>query len=127
MITITRKSKQVQTVPVIIDGGGQAIAANTERFFHIDYAGEFQAVTCLADDTGSIQVDIYKETYAEYPKAVPVSICASALPAISNAKKNQDNTLTGWTKTFASGSVFRVKVISCTAIKVFALCLKVKK
>ncbi len=127
MITLTRKSKQTQTIPLIIDGGGQAIAPNTERFFHIDYPGEFQVVTLLADVEGSIQVDIYKETYGEYPKAVPVSICAAALPEITNAKKSQDTTLTGWTKSFAAGTVFRAKVLSCTNIKVVTIGLKVRK
>ena len=127
MITLSRKQKQTQTFPLIIDGGGQVIPANAEYFFHIDYAGEFQAWTGLTDVQGSIQVDIYKETYAEYPKSVPVSICAAALPTITNAKKGQDNTLTGWTKKCVAGEVFRIKVISCETIKRFTLGFKVKK
>jgi len=81
----------------------------------------------LADQSGSIVVDIWKDTYANFPPTDADSITASAPPTISSAQKSQDSTLTGWTKSISSGDILAFNVDSCATITRVTISLKVEK
>jgi len=83
--------------------------------------------TLLADQTGSIVIDIWKDTYANFPPTDGDSITASAPPTITTALKSQDSTLTGWTTTIAANSILRINVDSCTTITRATLFLNVTR
>jgi hypothetical protein len=85
------------------------------------------SVTLLAAQTGSIVIDIWKDTYANFPPTVADSICASAKPTITASNKSTDSTLTGWTKTVTAGDVLYFNVDSVTTIKNVVLTLQVTK
>jgi len=70
----------------------------------------------LADKIGSLVVDIWKDTYANYPPNNTDSICAAAPLTIASGTKDRDVTLTGWTKTLTAGDILRYNVDSCTTI-----------
>lgn len=76
----------------------------------VPFAGTITSVTLLADQSGSIAFDIWKDTYANFPPTVDDSIVASAPPTISSATKSQDTTLTGWTTAVAAGDILRFYV-----------------
>ena len=63
------------------------------------------AMFIVADISGSAVVDIWKDTYANYPPTVADTIIGGGgtKPTLSSAIKNTDSTLTGWTKTFSEG------------------------
>ncbi len=88
---------ELATLTFVIDGGGAAIATGIKGDLEIPFACTINQVTLLADQSGSIVVDIWKDTYANYPPTGADSITASAKPTISAAAKSQDATLTGWT------------------------------
>ena len=111
-----------------IDGGGSVIATGlVGPGLYIPYDCTIQSVTMLADRTGSIVVDIWRDSYANYPPTVADSIVASAKPTISSATKSQDTTLTGWTASISSGDVLRFNVDSVTDIQKLTIILKVTK
>lgn len=112
----------------VIDGNGAAIAAGIKfDIGPIPFSGVIEEVTLLADQSGSIVVDIWKDTYANYPPTVADSITAAALPTISAAAKSQDSTLTGWTTTITAGDILRINVNSATTITRVTLGLKVRR
>ena len=85
----------------------------------VDVAQTINQVTMLADQTGSIVIDIWKCTYSAFDAGAthPVvgdSITASDIPAITSATKSQDSSLSGWSTTIAAGSVlaFNVKSVA---------------
>ncbi|MBU2060165.1 MAG: hypothetical protein KKB38_20840, partial [Gammaproteobacteria bacterium] len=84
-------------VTFIIDGGGSAITTGLKGFIELPWAGTIERVSLLADQSGSIVIDIWKDTYANFPPTDADSITASAPPTISSATKAEDETLTGWT------------------------------
>ncbi|GAH61520.1 unnamed protein product, partial [marine sediment metagenome] len=88
----------VVTITFIIDGGGSAITTGQKGHLEIPFACTINRVTMLADQSGSIVVDIWKDTYANFPPDNADSITASAPPTITTAQKSQDSTLTGWTR-----------------------------
>lgn len=120
-------SGQTGTVNVFFDGGSSAIAAGTKLYFQVDFAGVINSATLLADQTGSIVVDIWKDTYANAPPTVADTITASAKPTLSSAQKAQDTTLTGWTTSFAAGDIFICNVDSATTVTKVLLALKVTR
>jgi hypothetical protein len=98
-------------------------------YLRVDFAGTIQANTLLADQSGSVVVDIFKCSYADFDASVthPVvgdKITSSAPPTISSAAKSTDTTLTGWTTAFAAGDVFGFNINSCTTITKVTLALK---
>lgn len=114
-------------VVFIIDGGGSAITTGVKGDLYFDFGCTINQVTMLADQSGSIVVDIWKDTYANYPPTDADSITASAPPTISTATKSQDSTLTGWTTSIAAGSSLRFNVDSITTITRVAIILKVTR
>jgi glutamate-1-semialdehyde aminotransferase len=72
--------------------------------------------TMIADQVGSIVIDIWKDTYANYPGVVGDSITGSAKPTITSAIKGQTSSLTGWTTTVSAGDIARFNVDSVSTI-----------
>lgn len=78
----------------------------------------------LDDTSGSVTLDIWKDTYANYPPTVGDTITAAAKPSITTATKNASSTLTGWTTSITGGDIFSVNVDSVTSLKVIKLIIK---
>lgn len=104
-------------ITAIFDAGSSAISGNPEVDIIVPAAGTIVSVTMLADVSGSAVVDIWKDTYANYPPTDADSITASAVPTISSAIKSQDTTLTGWTISVSAGDILRFHVDSASTIK----------
>lgn len=111
----------------VIDGGGVAITPGLGPDLIAPFTGEIEEAVVLTDVSGSIVIDVWKDTYANAPPVVGDSITASAKPTVSSSTKSSNTTLTGWTKTFSAGDVFRVNVDSATTVKRVTLVLKVKR
>lgn len=118
-ITPAKLSTAAKTVaiPFIIDGGGATITTGIKGDIRIPFACTITGVTMLADQSGSIVVDIWKDTYANYPPTDADSITASAVPTITTAVKSEDTTLTGWTTSITAGDTLRYNVDSVTTIQ----------
>lgn len=121
------ENNELNALVFIIDGGGEAITTGEKGHLEIPFKCEIQRVTLLADQSGSAVIDIWKDTYANFPPTDADSITASAPPTLSSAQKSQDATLTGWTKTIAAGDVLAFNVDSATTVERLTLVLKVKK
>lgn len=111
----------------VIDGAGSAITTGIKGDIEVPFGCTIQRVTMLADQSGSIVVDIWKDTYANYPATDADSITASAVPTITTATKSQDTTLTGWTTALAAGDIIRFNVDSATTVTKVTISLVVEK
>jgi len=120
-------SSGTASLTFIIDGGGSAITIGQKGHLEIPFACTIQRVTMLADVSGSIVVDIWKDTYANFPPMDADSITASAPPTISAAQKSQDSTLTGWTTAIVAGDILAFNVDSCSTITRVTISLKVER
>lgn len=118
---------KIASLGITIDGGGAALTTGVKGYIEIPYACTINRVTMLADQSGSVVVDIWKDTYANYPPVVADTITASAKPTITTATKSQDSTLTGWTTSVAAGDILAFNVDSATTITRLNLILKVTK
>lgn len=114
-------------IAFIIDGGGAAITTGIKGDLQINFDCTITANTVLLDQSGSIVIDIWKDTYANYPPTGADSICASAKPTVSTATKSTDSTLTGWTTSITAGQTLRFNVDSITSATRALIDLKVVK
>jgi hypothetical protein len=105
-----------RAIGITIDGGGSAISTGVKGYIQVPFACTITGVTMLADVSGSAVVDVWKDTYANYPPTIADKITASAPPTISAAVKSTDTTLTGWTKAIAAGDVLAFSVTSASTI-----------
>lgn len=114
-----------KAIGLTIDGGGSAITTGIKADISVPFACTITGVRLLADQSGSIVVDIWKDTYALYPPTVADTITAAAKPTITTATKSEDTTLTGWTLSVAAGDTLRFNVDSITTITRVNLTLRV--
>lgn len=115
-----------RSIGLSIDGGGAVITTGIKADLYIPFSCTITAVTMLADQSGAIVVDIWNDTYANYPPDDSDSITASAPPTISGpTNKSTDSTLTGWDTSIAAGSTLRFNVDSVSAIERLSLVLTV--
>lgn len=107
---------KTRTLGIVIDGGGSAITTGVKGYLQCPVSGTITSNTVLADQSGSIVIDVWKDTYANYPPTDADSITASAPPTISSAVKSTDSTLTGWTTSVTAGDCFGFNVDSATTV-----------
>jgi len=115
-----------KAIAFFIDGGGSAITTGIKGAIRIPFKCEIISVSLLGDQSGSIVVDIWKDTYANYPPTDADSITDTTPPTITTATKSEDTTLTDWTKAIASGDVLMFNVDSATTIEWASLIIKIK-
>ena len=121
----------VDALEFVIDGGGSALTTGMKGYLEVPFACTITRATLLADQSGSVVVDVFRSTYSDFaPPTHPVSgdkLTASAPPTISTATKSQDATLTGWTTSLAAGDVLGFNVNSATTITRVTCSLKVTR
>lgn len=125
MATTLKTAAKTRAITFAIDGGGSALTTGIKADVYVPYACTITAVTMLADQSGSVVVDIWKDTFANYPPTGADSITASAKPTITTATNSQDTTLTGWTTSISAGNTLRFNVDSATTITRLSLTLTV--
>jgi hypothetical protein len=113
------------SISFIVDGGGAVLTVGVKGDLTIPFNCTITEWTLLADQTGSMVLDIWKDSYANYPPTIADVITASAKPTISASNKGQSSTLTGWTTTITAGDTLRFNVNSCSTITRVTLSLKV--
>ena len=111
----------------IFDGGGAAYPVDEPMHIEVPFKCDIDRVTMLHDQSSTTQIDIWKDTYANYPPTVADTITASAIPATSAAIKDQDATLSGWTKAIAAGEILAANVDSNDNATRTTLSLKVSR
>ena len=108
---------ELANIGLRIDNGANVIPTGVNGNIVVPFACTVTQWTLLANESGSVVIDIWKDSYANYPPVVGDSITASAKPTISTATKGQSSTLTGWTTSFLAGDILRFNVDSVTSIK----------
>lgn len=114
-------------IGITIDGGGSAITTGYKGFISIPYAATITAATLLGDTSGTLVIDIWKDTYANYPPTDADSITGGNEPHLTATSKYTDSTLTGWTTSIAAGDVLAFNVDAAATITKATLTLTVTK
>lgn len=100
-----------------VGDGVNVITAGAKQWARIPYGLTVTGWQLTGDVTGSIVIDIWQDTYANFPPTVADSITASAKPTITGANKATSTTLTGWTTALTGGNYLRINVDSVSSFK----------
>ncbi len=107
--TVINNRARVKTVQ--IDGNGFAITTGQVLgYFSLPIGAAITSVRMSADQSTTTTIDIWMDTYANFPPDNSDSITAAAVPTISAALKSEDSTLTGWTTAVVAGNMFALNV-----------------
>ncbi len=100
-----------EAIEFVIHGGGATITTGIAVDIVAKCAMTITGWTLLADQTGSIAVGVWKDSYANFPPTVADLIVT---PSITTAAKNQ---ATGLSISIAQGDILRFNVDSVTSIQ----------
>lgn len=114
-----------RAIYLVLDGGGQAITTGIKADVRVPYSGTITGWELVANASGSIVIDVWKDTYANFPPTVADTIAGTEKPTLSSASKNQDTALSTWTTTVTAGDWIRFNVDSASTVQRVALAIQV--
>ena len=114
-------------IVITVDGGGSVIGTGIVARVHVPKALTITQVTLLADQDGSVVVDIWKDIYANYPPDNTDTITGGSEPTLTAADTYQDGTLSGWTTAIAAGDTLFFNIDSVATIEYLTITLKVQQ
>jgi len=109
-------------ISFVVDGGGAVIAAGIKGDILVPYGCTITQSSLLADQTGTIAVDVWLKAFASYPPTVANSI---GVPAISATGISYQSGVTAIS--VPANSVLRFNVNSCTAVQRCLVALTLSK
>ena len=112
----------VQTINFVIDGGGAVIAAGVKGDVQIDFACTITKWTVLADAAGAIVVNVWRDSYANFP---PVTGDLIGSPTIAATNAKAQSGAISWA--VAAGDVLRFNVASATTIQRATVALTIQR
>lgn len=123
------------SITFLIDGVGFEITTGVKGFIEVPFNGSIEAARAFADIDGSISVNIYKSTYAEYPWTSPAddaqeitdSIGGHEIKIIADGSLKSSNDLTGWVRTFQEGDILIFEVTAASIITKCTISLTVDR
>jgi hypothetical protein len=101
---------------ITIDGGGTAITTGLKGYVTVPYNCTIQSWSIVSDISGSIVVDLWKDTYDNYPPTIADTITGTEKPTLISSAKNQDLTLTSWTTSVVAGDIIAFYVNSASTL-----------
>jgi len=104
------------SIDVTFDGNGSALVVGSKVYFRATYAMNITAWSLVADQSGSVVIDVWKSSYASYPPVVGGTIAGSEKPTLSSTDKNEDTNLTTWSTSIAAGDCLVFNIDSATTI-----------
>lgn len=102
---------------IVKSNPGYQITTGLAGYLVAPYGGIINGYAMLANTAGSISIDIWRCSYAQFDAGIthPAagdSICGGQPPAIVSGVKAANNVPSGWTVNFNAGDVFAYDVLS---------------
>lgn len=116
----------VRCATYVVNGGGSVISTGIAGQLSFSFACTILGWTLLADQSGSVVVDIWKVPFASYPPTDTNTIVASLPPTITGAQAAASTTLTGWTTTVAANDTMMFNIDSVTSITNLTIALTIR-
>lgn len=111
-----------------LNGDGAVLAVGVLKGqFRVPYNCTITGWELVANESGSLVVDIEKDTYANFPPTGADSITPSNRPTLTASQKAQSTVLTGWTTALNEGDYIKIEVISVTSVTFATLTLTVAR
>lgn len=110
------------------DVAGVPLTTGPKGFYPIPIKLDVTGWDLVADASGSLVIDVWRDTWANFPPTVADTIAGSEKPTLSAQQKNQDLSLSTWTPGIDAGDVLAFNVDSTSGvIKQATLTLRVTR
>lgn len=110
-----------------IDGSGQEITTGEKAWIRLPFNATIIGWELTADVSGDISIDIWKDTYANFPPTVADTIIGGGTkPNLSSQQKNSSSDLTNWTASLSKGDYLKFNVDSVSTTTKIVLILKLQ-
>lgn len=93
----------------------------------VPFAATIKRWYILADGVGDLTLDVWKDTYGNWPIGNGSTIVAAAKPTLAGASKGTDSTLTGWTTSISLDDILMIEVEAAESIGFFTFSLIVER
>lgn len=110
----------------VVDNGNSLIVPEQVDYVRVPYAGKLLDWSIIADQEGSVVIDVWKSS----ENTVPVSgnsICNALKPTLVNATTSVMTAIAWTDNTFSQDDVFGFHVVSVSGLKKFRLSIKTIK
>lgn len=115
-------------ITVMKDNVGATLPTGVIASYRVPVACTLTGWTLLADQSGSIVIDVWRDTLANYPPTNADTITNGHEMAISSATSAEDTDISDWTDvTLDAGDVLFFNVDSVTDITRITICLTAKR
>ncbi len=116
-------------IPFMIGDGVNVLTVGTKVGMYVPFGFTILEWTLgsVNGTSGSVQLDVWVDTHANFAPTVADTITASAKPLFSSTTKGQSSTLTGWTTTIPGDRWVYINVDSVTSITQLSGTLKCRK
>jgi hypothetical protein len=121
---VVQSQPRARTIGFTMDAGTN-ITLGYKGHIQVPFSGTIFKWSLIADEPGSITVDVLKCPYADYPPFSGTSIVGSEIPTLSSAAKAQDENLTTWDTEITQGDLIGFHVLSQSGLKRATLILGV--
>ena len=101
--------------------------AASKAWVRLPVAGTITGVYITGDISGSAVVDLWKDTFANFPPTVADTITAAAKPTLTNQQSNSNLTLSGWVKTITQGDWIMANVDSASTLNTIVVVITYNK
>ena len=97
-----------------VDGGTNIIGTGSKGYVTMPYDGYITSWSLLANTSGSIQIDLKKSDYSNFPTTN--SVTSGNYIGMTTSLKSTSSILTGWVATFSQNDIFEFDVISVSTL-----------
>lgn len=115
----------LRTIVVVINGNGEVLTTGVKVDQPLDQWATIKSWKIVADQVGDIVIDIWKDTYANFPPTDADSITGGSEPFLAAAVKNSDDDLSAWDVDLQTGDILRFNVDSVTDVSRVTLTLEI--
>lgn len=109
-------TREVKTFGITIDGGGSTITTGVKGDITIPFSCMIDSWYLTADQAGSIVIDVWRDTLANFPPTVEDTITGTEKPTLSGVAFNSDVSLTSFTRSIVANDVLRFNVDSVATV-----------
>jgi len=120
-------SGQKAAVGAVFGDGSNVISGTAQVTLQVPFSATIVAARLLLKESGDLVVDVWKDTYANYPPTDADTITGGNEPTASSAIKYEDLTLSGWTTSITSGDCLTFYVDSAATVTQATVVLELEK
>lgn len=111
----------------IFTGASTPLTTGVRADLRVPFNCTLTGIALVVDQVGSVVLDIWRESYANYPPTAGDSICGSSKPTISMLGGMTDEVLAGWSTSVTAGDVLRFNIDSASSVSRLSILLRARR